>query len=545
MKRILVLFIAICLTVCCFAACDNTTDNNNDNDNSNSSTVEFPEYVSDKSVSTEGSYYDPKNTGAGVEIDMNKIKSEINAYDYDDFARTDDVTDFIVIRVKNYGDIVVAVRSDIAPKTAANFKKLVSEDFYTDLIFHRVVKGFMVQAGGIYKDGTEKHANSIVGEFAINGFENNLEHVKGVISMARTSVMNSASSQFFLMHEHSPHLDAQYAGFGYVLAGLDVVDAIANCKVNNPSSSSPSPVDPIIIMEAFFVKPIEGTGIASETEYKPCEHTFGEWEDETPATCTKTGTQKRACTQCEKTQTQTSPIIAHQYEGSFCVMCNDYNFEANLSTEGGILNTGSTGTGESINMEAVSSQIGAYKAEDFVKSENMTDFVAIKVKGYGNIVIALRGDVAPITVENFKKLVSEDFYNDIIFHRVVENFMIQGGYKTSDGESKTADKIVGEFELNGHKNNLSHISGVISMARASSYDSASSQIFIMHAAYESLNGNYAGFGYVLAGLDVVDAIATCKVDNPAASSPRPIEDVVIEEMFFVEPVVGTGLGITE
>lgn len=540
MKKILVLFIAICLTVCCFVACDDKTDNNG------SPSVKFPEYVSDESVSTEGSYYKPENTGIGVAVNMDKVLGEINSYDYDDFAKTDDVTDFIVIRVQNYGDIVVVMRSDIAPKTVDNFKKLVSDGFYTDLIFHRVIKDFMIQGGGMYASGAGKDANSIVGEFTANGFDNKLQHVKGVISMARATSMDSASSQFFLMHEKSPHLDSQYAGFGYVLAGLDVVDAIANCKVNNPSSSSPSPVEDIVIKEAFFVKPIEGTGLASTVEYKPCEHTYGDWEDETPATCTKTGTQKRECTQCSNTQTKVSAVIQHNYDASICTMCGDYNFEANVNTDGGVLDTSATGTGESIDMEAVSEQIGAYDDTDFVKSESVTDFVAIKVKGYGSIVLALRGDVAPITVENFKKLVSEGFYNDIIFHRVVKNFMIQGGYKTSTGSTKTADKIVGEFELNGHKNNLSHIAGVISMARATTYDSASSQIFIMHADYaDQLDGNYAAFGYVLAGLDVVDAIANCKVDNPNSQMPAPIENVVIEEMFFVEPIEGTGLAITE
>ena len=543
MKKVLVLFIAICLTVCCFAACDDTKSNQGNN---GGSSVEFPEYVSDKSVSTEGSYYKPENTGIGVAVNMDKVIKEINAYDYDDFAKTDEATDFIVIRVENYGDIIVVMRSDIAPITAKNFKDLVSKGFYTDLIFHRVIRGFMIQGGGMYANGAEKKATSIVGEFTANGVENNLTHVKGVISMARTNVMNSATSQFFLMHEVSPHLDNQYAGFGYVLAGLDVVDAIANCEVDNPGSSSPAPVEDVVIKEAFFVKPIEGTGLASTEEYKPCEHTYGDWVDDTPATCTKAGTQKRACTQCSNTQTKVSPVIAHEYDGSFCTMCGDYNFTADLNTEGGILDTSKTGVGESIDMESVAEQIGAYNITDFVKSESVTDFVAVKVKGYGSIVLALRGDVAPTTVENFKKLVSDDFYNDIIIHRVVKDFMIQGGYMTSTGNTKTADKIVGEFELNGHKNNLSHIAGIISMARATTYDSASTQFFIMHADYaDQLDGNYAAFGYVLAGLDVVDAIAKCEVDNPYAQIPAPVEDVVIEEMFFVEPTADTGLGITE
>ncbi len=547
MKKILILFITICLAACCFVACDDKTnnDNNNNEGNNNGATVEFPEYVSDKSVNTEGVYYDSRNTGIGVDVDMSKVKGEINAYDYDDFAKTEDVTDFIVIRVENYGDIILVMRSDIAPKTAANFKKLVSEGFYTDLIFHRVIKGFMIQGGGMYANGTAKNTSSIVGEFNANGFENKLTHVKGVISMARTNVMNSATSQFFLMHEVSPHLDGQYAGFGYILAGLDVVDAIASCQVNNPGSTSPSPVEDIVIKEAFFVKPVEGTGIGSTTEYKPCEHTYSDWVDEIPATCTKTGTQKRTCTQCSNTQTKVSPIIQHEYEGSFCTLCGDYNFTSDLNTEGGVLDTSATGTGESINMEAVSTQIGAYNVTDFVKSETATDFVAIRIKGYGSIVLALRGDVAPATVENFKTLVSEGFYKDIIIHRVVKDFMIQGGYKKADGSTKTSDRIVGEFELNGHTNNLSHIAGVISMARATTYDSASSQFFIMHADYTDLDKNYAAFGYVLAGMDVVDAIAKCEVDNPYAQVPAPVEDVVIEDVFFVSPVAETGLGIAE
>ena len=163
----------------------------------------------------------------------------------------------------------------------------------------------------------------------------------------------------------------------------------------------------------------------------------------------------------------------------------------------------------------------------------------LKIKDYGNVVIALREDVAPKTVENFKKLVSEGFYDGTVFHRVIESFMIQGGgFESHSGNlvQKSADTIKGEFTSNGHVNNLRHYRGVISMARVGGRnDSASSQFFIVHETTMStlsLDGDYATFGYVVAGMDVVDAIATCKVAG-SSSSPRPIEDVVIESAVFV------------
>ena len=193
---------------------------------------------------------------------MLKVSEQIDAYEYTDFVKSDEVTDFVVIKVKDYGDVVIALREDVAPITAGNFKGLVSEGFYKDIVFHRVIKDFMIQGGYLTSDGGAKTADSIVGEFESNGHENNLKHIKGVISMARTSDPDSASSQLFIMHGDAPHLDGQYAAFGYVLAGLDVIDAIASCEVNNPTSSSPSPKTAVVIEDVLFVSPIDNTGIA-------------------------------------------------------------------------------------------------------------------------------------------------------------------------------------------------------------------------------------------------------------------------------------------
>ena len=124
------------------------------------------------------------------------------------------------------GDIHVDLNPEEAPITVANFQKLVSEGFYDGLTFHRVIAGFMIQGGDPNGNGTGGADEDIKGEFKANGVENNLSHTRGVISMARSYDFNSASSQFFIMHEAAPDLDGQYAAFGTVTDGLDVVDAI-------------------------------------------------------------------------------------------------------------------------------------------------------------------------------------------------------------------------------------------------------------------------------------------------------------------------------
>ncbi len=134
----------------------------------------------------------------------------------------------IEIEVENKGVIKAELYPEIAPVTVENFVKLIGENFFDGLIFHRVIKGFMIQGGGLDVNGNQKHTASIKGEFASNGVENKLLHVRGVLSMARTMIPDSASSQFFIMHMDAPHLDGQYAAFGQVTDGMDVVDSIAD-----------------------------------------------------------------------------------------------------------------------------------------------------------------------------------------------------------------------------------------------------------------------------------------------------------------------------
>ena len=131
------------------------------------------------------------------------------------------------IEIRDYGTVSVELDGDTAPITVQNFMDLANSGFYDGLTFHRIIDGFMIQGGDPNGNGTGGSDTNIVGEFSANGYENNIEHVKGVISMARAQDPNSASSQFFIMVADAPHLDGQYAAFGHVTDGQDVVDKIA------------------------------------------------------------------------------------------------------------------------------------------------------------------------------------------------------------------------------------------------------------------------------------------------------------------------------
>jgi peptidyl-prolyl cis-trans isomerase B (cyclophilin B) len=134
----------------------------------------------------------------------------------------------IIIEMENGKTIKAQLCADSAPLTVENFLALIEQGFYDGLVFHRVIKGFMIQGGCPQGTGTGGPGHAIRGEFSANGVDNRLCHTRGVLSMARSSNPNSAGSQFFIVHQDAPHLDGQYAAFGRVVEGMDVVDEIAN-----------------------------------------------------------------------------------------------------------------------------------------------------------------------------------------------------------------------------------------------------------------------------------------------------------------------------
>jgi len=139
----------------------------------------------------------------------------------------------ITITMESGDTMTAELYPEIAPITVENFLKLVNEGFYDGLIFHRVIKGFMIQGGDPQGAGFGGPGYGIKGEFSENGIENNLKHTAGVLSMARSSDPDSAGSQFFIMHKDSKHLDGSYAGFGKIISGMDVVDKIAETAVDH------------------------------------------------------------------------------------------------------------------------------------------------------------------------------------------------------------------------------------------------------------------------------------------------------------------------
>lgn len=192
MKRILLIFLSVVLIVS-FAACakqDNDTLPSNDAD----------------------------NTAPGETDSVYKTASAV-------------ATNYVRFEMEDGSSFVVELLPEYAPDTVANFQKLVSEHFYDGLTFHRIVKGFMIQGGDPNGDGTGSSEDKINGEFVSNGFTpNTLSHTRGVISMARGTDKNSASCQFFIVHEDSTRLDGDYAAFGRVIEGMDTIDAIANME---------------------------------------------------------------------------------------------------------------------------------------------------------------------------------------------------------------------------------------------------------------------------------------------------------------------------
>lgn len=205
------------------------------------------------------------------------------------------------------------------------------------------------------------------------------------------------------------------------------------------------------------------------------------------------------CSASAKTETETESSIEKTEEGT----------EA-AGTEGSEAETEAVGTeGAKAETESAGTE-GAEAETESAGTETVTGkhHVTITVKDYGEIAVELYGDEAPITVANFLKLAGDGFYDGLTFHRIISGFMIQGGDPLGTGMGGADEEIKGEFANNGVENPLSHTRGAISMARSQKMDSASSQFFIVHEDSQFLDGDYACFGYVTEGMEVVDAI--CK-----------------------------------
>ena len=175
--------------------------------------------IKDNTKTVEPTSQEENNTEQNIVSNEENEESEVN----DMYSSG---THHAQIVVKDYGTISLELYADIAPITVSNFAKLVNDGFYDGLTFHRIIEGFMIQGGDPLGNGTGGSDENIKGEFAMNGVQNSISHVRGTISMARATSYNSASSQFFIMQEDTPSLDGQYAAFGKVTDGIEIVDKI-------------------------------------------------------------------------------------------------------------------------------------------------------------------------------------------------------------------------------------------------------------------------------------------------------------------------------
>lgn len=318
---------------------------------------------------------------------------------------------YVEIVFQNYGTVSLTLDATVAPITVENFLKLANSGYYNNSYIGRVQQGFVMQ------NAEGKGTACIKGEFDSNGVENGLLHKKGVISMARNSFANSASDQFFIMLTDYSGLDGDYAAFGWVTKGMNIVEAIADDIPNNAYEDNMGFLHEAYMPMIEAVRVVGNNGIPSPYK-KPV------------------------------------PPAAEPFTPSISV-----------DTEGHTLHT-----------------------------------VEMSIKDCGKVTMVLDETVAPITVQNFLKLVESGYYNGLSMIRVQEGFVAQLG----DGAG--TDSIKGEFSSNGVENKLNHKKGILSMARTNDKDSASDQFFIMLGANSGLDGDYAAFGWVTSGMNILEYI---------------------------------------
>lgn len=319
---------------------------------------------------------------------------------------------YVEIVFKDYGTVKLTLDATVAPITVNNFLTLAESGYYNKSYIGRVQQGFVMQ------NAAGKGTSCIKGEFDSNGFENGLEHKKGVISMARNGYsMNSASDQFFIMLSDYSRLDGEYAAFGWVTAGMNIIEEIA--------------------ADIPDIAYRDNAGFLSEA-YMPM---------------------------IEAVRVVGNNGIPSPYKKPVPPTAEPFTPNISVDTEGHTLHT-----------------------------------VEMSIKDIGKVTMVLDETVAPITVQNFLKLVNSGYYNGLSIIRV------QSGFVAQLGDGAGTDSIKGEFSNNGVVNKLMHKKGILSMARTNDKDSASDQFFIMLATSSNLDGNYASFGWVTSGMNILEYI---------------------------------------
>ncbi len=510
---------------------------------------------------------------------------------------------YVEMEFENYGKIVIKVDGEEAPITAANFMKLVRDGFYDGLTIFRAQANFVIQGG----EDKSVNLKPIAGEFSENGYDNNIVHNRGVISMARTNDPNSATSQFFITLDDGAKysLDGKYAGFGYVIEGMDVVDSVAAALISAPSSGYMGFVGDSDAIKIKYAKELKdytesdgsedndnnGNNVVAPAGISYVEMEFENYGkivikvdgDEAPITATnfmklvKDGyydgltifrAQQNFVIQGGEGEGTLDPIV-----GEFA----ENGYKNNISHLRGVISMARTNESDSATSQffislhdSVSSALdGKYAGfgyviegmsvvdsvaaaliaapssgymgfvgdEDAIKityAKHLPDYkepeapapkvsyVEMEFENYGKVVMKIDGFAAPVTAANFMALVNQGFYDGLTVFRAQADFVIQGG----KSETVNVTPIKGEFALNGYQNSISHLRGVLSMARSTDYNSATSQFFVTlnDSAANTLDGKYAAFGYVIEGMDVVDAVAAALIAAPSSGDMGFVAD---------------------
>ena len=395
---------------------------------------------------------------------------------------------YVIIDVEDFGKMIVELYPDVAPISVDNFLKYASEGFYDGLIFHRIIKDFMIQGGA-----SQSTECPIEGEFLENNIENELLHTRGVISMARTTDLNSATSQFFIMHQDEPFLDGKYAAFGKLIQGFDVLDAIAEVAVN-PQNAFPLSE---VVIKSISVH-LNGYTLGERVCY------VAQGEIDTYLSQHEEAFSK----ELDNVTLEDADVIKEAIKDyqTLSMVAQD-----NLKEEFTFL----------LDLLDQVNELQFIQLLNDIETEY--PYIIMKIRGFGVLAVELYPDIAPISVDNFLHYASEGFYDNLTFHRIIKGFMIQGGASQS-----TECAIMGEFSENGIENDLLHTRGVISMARTTNPNSATSQFFIMHQDSPHLDGKYAAFGKLIYGFDVLDTLADVRV-NPNFNH-QPFNEPVITQL---------------
>lgn len=417
----------------------------------------------------------------------------------------------VTMEMENGKILKMELYPEKAPNTVNNFISLVNKGFYNGLSFHRVIPEFMIQGGDPNGNGTGGAEYDIRGEFTQNNEFNDLLHHRGIVSMARSSDFDSASSQFFIVVKDSHFLNGSYAAFGKVVEGMDLADEIALVQRDARDKPLEAQVIKTMTVETFgkqYSQPIK------ITEESILADMYGSIDPPSQ------NNQKKHISRSIEAKLSSNPIKLTYRNISFddkLIVYNDVSY-ISLSSLKNLLNA-------RIDYYSKTNTFNLIVSKNYSAQKN--PLVSVNLSNGKSFKLELYPNEAPNTVSNFISLVDKGFYNGKSFHRMLADNMVQGG---QDLENTMKYLLPGEFATNGYENALMQTRATISMVNIGTYKASSpTEFFINLVDHPSLNGNFAPFGRVVEGMNVIDEISRTKTDaNASAINPVVIKNITVD-----------------